>query len=246
LPTTDDQTWSDAAEIGLLAQRFVGAPPEYGDAMKRTRNPLSRLLHVGCRRWLDSVISRRANEGGAAMVEFAIVVPLLILLLCGTLDFGLIFGGYMSMENGVASAARTLSLDANKYSSSTSCSGGATAATADAVCNIVANLGSLTGLNSSTLAVGICFVPPGSTPSCGGASSTGTSVSDDVLVCVRVAMESTTGLTSVFVSGSTVSSSSRQLMEEPQPSAATAFQSYNSSSTAVNYNGKAVPGLTCT
>jgi TadE-like protein len=30
----------------------------------------------------------------------AIIVPFLILLLCGIIDFGLIFGGYLSMEAG--------------------------------------------------------------------------------------------------------------------------------------------------
>jgi len=180
------------------------------------------------------------------MVEFAIVVPLLILLLCGIIDFGLIFGGDMSMQSGVASSARAISLDNYQYSGSASCSGGPTAATADAVCNVVATLGPLIGLNTSTLRVGICFVTPGSTPSCGGTSATGTSVSDDVEVCAQAALESTTGLTSIFVSGSTASTSSRQLMEQPQPSGTTAFESYNSTSTQVTYNGTAIPGMTCT
>jgi Flp pilus assembly protein TadG len=178
------------------------------------------------------------------MVEFAIVVPLLILLLCGVIDFGLIFGGYMSMESGVASAARNISLD--QYSGLSGCSGGPTTPTAYAVCNVVASLGSLTGLKQSTLAVGICFVTPGSTPSCGGSSATGTSGADDVLVCAKAAMQSTTGLTSVFVSGSTVSTSSRQLMEEPQPSNTTLFESYNAGSAPVSFNGQTVTGLTCT
>jgi Flp pilus assembly protein TadG len=180
------------------------------------------------------------------LVEFAIVVPLLVLLLCGTLDFGLIFGGYLSMESGVSSATRAISLDAYQYSGSASCSGGPTAATADAVCNIVASLGSLSGINTSTLSIGICFVTPGSSPSCSGSSATGTSDTQDVEVCAQAAMESTTGLTSVFVSGSTVSTSSRLLMEEPQPSGATGFESYNATSTQVVYNGTTVPGLTCT
>jgi len=180
------------------------------------------------------------------MVEFAIAVPLLVLLLCGTIDFGLIFGGDMSLQNGVASAARVISLNQYQYSGSSSCSGGPTAATADAVCNVVASLGSLTGLNINTLAVGICFVTPGSSPSCSGSSATGTSVSDDVVVCAQAAMASTTGLTSVFVSGTTVSTSSRQLMEEPQPSGPTAFESYNASSAKVNYNGRPITGLACT
>jgi len=180
------------------------------------------------------------------MVEFAIVVPLLILLLCGTIDFGLIFGGYQSMQSGIDSAARALSLNSYQYSGSASCTGGPTVATADAVCNVVATLGPLTGLNNSTLKVGICFVTPGSTPSCSGSSATGTSVSNDVEVCAQAAMQSTTGLTSIFVSGSTVSASSRLLLEEPQPTGASGFESYNSTSTQVSYNGTAVPGLTCT
>ena len=182
-------------------------------------------------------------------MEFAIVLPLLILLLCGTLDFGLIFGGYQSMESGVESATRAISLNEYQYGGSAACGGGPTAATADAVCKVVASLGSLTGVNMSTLSVGICFVNPGSSPSCGAASAAGTSDSNDVEVCAQAAMQSTTGLTSVFVSGSSVSASSRLLMEEPQPPGATGFQSYNSNdsnSNPVLYNGSAVPGLTCT
>jgi Flp pilus assembly protein TadG len=177
------------------------------------------------------------------LVEFAIVVPLLLLLICGTIDFGLIFGGYQSMENGVASAARVISLD--QVTPSSSCTGGPTAATANAVCNVAASLGNLEGLNSNTLAVGICFVAPSATPSCSGTSAPGSSVAQDVEICAQATMQSTTGLTSVFVSGSTVSTTSRQLMEEPQPSGATAFQSYNSTSTSVVYNGVTVPGMTC-
>jgi Flp pilus assembly protein TadG len=186
----------------------------------------------------------RATEDGAAMVEFAIVVPLLILLLCAVIDFGLIFGGYMSMENGVAAAARNISLDAYQFSGAT-CSGGPTVATADAVCSVVASMGSLSGLNAGSLTVGICFVTPGTSPSCSGSSAPGTSASDDVVVCAKATMQSTTGLTSVFVSGSTVSTSSRQLMEEPQPSGPTAFDSYNASSATVDYNGTPVGGLAC-
>jgi Flp pilus assembly protein TadG len=188
------------------------------------------------------------------MVEFAIILPLLVLLLCGTLDFGLMFGGYTSMESGVASVTRELGLNQYQYSGSASCTGGpgtgaAQTATADAVCNVVESLGSLTGLNTGTLAVGICFVTPGSTPSCSGASAAAASDSNDVEVCAHAGLESTTGLTSIFVSGTTVTTSSRQLVEQPQPSGPTAFQSYNSSdssSTPVMYNGSAVTGLTCT
>jgi Flp pilus assembly protein TadG len=196
--------------------------------------------------------ARRANEEGASMVEFAIVVPLLLLLLCGTIDFGLIFGGDLSMQSGVASATRAISIDQYQYGGSNTCSStgsSTTTATANAVCSIAASLGSMTGLNPSTLAIGICFVTPGSSPSCGGAAAAGnpgTSVLDDVEVCAQAQMESTTGLTSVFVSGSTVSTSSRLLVEEPQPSGATGYDSFNPTSSAVDYNGTDISGMTCT
>ncbi len=180
------------------------------------------------------------------MVEFAIVVPLLVLLLCGIIDFGLMFGGDMSMQSGVASAARAISLNSYQYSGSLCSQGGTKTPTAQAVCNVVADLGQLTGLNTNNLSVGICFVTPGSALSCGGSPAQGTSVTDDLVVCAQAPLESTTGLTSIFVSGTTVYTSSRQLMEQPQPSTTTAFASYNSSSSQVSYNGQAIPGLTCT
>src|SRR6516225_4386972 len=136
--------------------------------------------------------TRRANERerGAAMVEFAIVVPLLILLVCGTIDFGLIFGGYQSMENGVASAARVISLD--QVTPTASCTqGGVQTPTANAVCNVAASLGNLEGLNSNTLSIGICFVAPAPTASCSGPSGPGSSVANDVEICAQATMMST-------------------------------------------------------
>ena len=86
------------------------------------------------------------------MVEFALVVPLLILVLCGTIDFGLIFGGYQTMESGVASATRAISVNQYQYGGSATCTqGGASTATANAVCSVAANLGSLTGIKLTDL-----------------------------------------------------------------------------------------------
>jgi Flp pilus assembly protein TadG len=178
-------------------------------------------------------------------VEFAIVVPLLLLLLCGMIDFGLIFGGDLQMASAVATGARSASLNNYQYNGAATCTGGLTTDTADMVCSIVAGLGSLTGVKQNTVSVGICFVTLGSTPGCSGASAPGTSVTNDVEVCAQAVMNSTTGLTSVFISGQKVSTSSRLLVEEPQPSGATAYDSYNASSVAVDYNGRAITGLNC-
>lgn len=51
------------------------------------------------------------NERGAALVEFAIVAPLLILLLFGIIEFGWIFGQFNAVRHGAREAARFAAVD---------------------------------------------------------------------------------------------------------------------------------------
>lgn len=51
--------------------------------------------------------NRRVNESGAALVEMAIVLPLLILLIFGIVEYGLLFKEKMTIASATASAART-------------------------------------------------------------------------------------------------------------------------------------------
>lgn len=56
-------------------------------------------------------IRRMKREDGQAMVEFALILPLLILLLCGIIDFGWIFGNQISMNNASREAARFMAIN---------------------------------------------------------------------------------------------------------------------------------------
>lgn len=49
---------------------------------------------------------RRRGERGAALVEFAILAPLLILLLIGLIEFGWLFAQYNQVRHGVREGAR--------------------------------------------------------------------------------------------------------------------------------------------
>lgn len=49
---------------------------------------------------------RLKSEKGQAMVEFALVLPILLLLLGGIIDFGWIFGNQLLADNAVREAAR--------------------------------------------------------------------------------------------------------------------------------------------
>jgi Flp pilus assembly protein TadG len=51
-------------------------------------------------------LRKRRDQRGAALVEFAIIGPVLFLLIFGLIDFGLIFNDYLQVRNGVQSAAR--------------------------------------------------------------------------------------------------------------------------------------------
>ena len=50
------------------------------------------------------------SEKGQAMVEFALVVPLLVMLLFGIIDFGRIFHTYLAIDHASREAARVASI----------------------------------------------------------------------------------------------------------------------------------------
>ena len=54
-----------------------------------------------------SKLRREGHERGAAMVEMAIVAHLLVLLVFGTIEFGLLFQEKLTIASATASAART-------------------------------------------------------------------------------------------------------------------------------------------
>ena len=53
-----------------------------------------------------SRVPDRSADGGAAAVEFALVVPILVALLFGIVDYGLWFSDSLSVRHGVREAAR--------------------------------------------------------------------------------------------------------------------------------------------
>lgn len=58
------------------------------------------------------------DESGQSIVEFAIIVPILLTLLCGILDFGWIFANQYKVENAAYAGARYASLYVSDYDDS--------------------------------------------------------------------------------------------------------------------------------
>ena len=83
----------------------------------------------------------RASQRGAELVEFALVLPLLLMLLVGIFDFGYLFALRQKMTNATSQAARiTVSLPLSN-SSCTSATPCAIVAAANAVVQYMANAG---------------------------------------------------------------------------------------------------------
>ncbi|HET9731331.1 MAG TPA: TadE family protein [Acidimicrobiales bacterium] len=166
--------------------------------------------------------SRRNDERGASLVEFALILPIFMVMLMGMIDFGLVFGGYVSLRGGVQAGARLASV--NNYNTG-DCS--SPSATTEMVCAIAARVGTnLPGATSSAIKVGIDI----------GGGQPGV---DDVLVCEQTGITSTTGLTSWILSGKTITSESRLRLEQ-----APDFGDFTSGST-VSYGGKTITGMSC-
>jgi Flp pilus assembly protein TadG len=62
------------------------------------------------KRQVSSVRSRKHREDGAALVEFAVLAPLLILLLFGIIEFGYLFAQYNEIRHAAREGARYASV----------------------------------------------------------------------------------------------------------------------------------------
>jgi Flp pilus assembly protein TadG len=61
----------------------------------------------------------KKRESGQALVEFAIILPLLLTIVCGILDFGWIYSNQYKIENAAYSGSRYASINVSSYDSST-------------------------------------------------------------------------------------------------------------------------------
>jgi len=50
--------------------------------------------------------NRTARDGGASLVEFAVVLPFLLLLMLGIIEFGILFGHFNEVRHGAREGAR--------------------------------------------------------------------------------------------------------------------------------------------
>ena len=126
-------------------------------------------------------VGRGRRERGAAAVEFALVVPVLLMVMLGILDYGMWFSDSLNVRQGAREGARRAVVD------DTSVAAGCTGQTGMALfaCNTRAQVGPMGGTTYARVAV---YNPDGT-------ASTDWKKGQQLLVCAVVKERALTGLT---------------------------------------------------
>ena len=124
--------------------------------------------------------TRRGRSSGQALVEFALVLPVLAALIFGIVDFGFAFNSYIELRSGSREGARLAAVNNGCNTTASGCSTGATAQRTDLIAD---TRDRITGLaDADDVEIGISFPD--------GAKTAGNSVA----VCLVYPFESVTGL----------------------------------------------------
>jgi len=152
---------------------------------------------------------KRRREDGAALVEFALILPVLVLLLFGLIDFGFIYNDFLSLRQGVRDGARQGAVAA--FGTTTNCNnasftGAITSVQAKELICVTRNR---IGLTDAKMRVGVCLAPTPTTPAaslvnngqCSSRTADYASPGNTMIVCGMYPAVSRTGFLKNFVNG---------------------------------------------
>jgi Flp pilus assembly protein TadG len=186
-----------------------------------TGSRASAKMTIGCGRPATpraEARRRHHDEQGVALVEFAIILPLLFLLIFAIVDFGTTFNDYQSVRQGGRDAIRTAIVNTTPktdlpHCSSSSATGDISdihmasrppqgSAAADLVCYAKARV----GLDPAKTRVKIVFTP-------GPTAAIPFLAGNPVLFCVQYPVSSTSGLLAPFLNNKVASTKVETLIE---------------------------------
>ena len=132
-------------------------------------------------------LRRRDKENGAVLVEFALVAPLLLLLLSGIIDFSLVMFSYISVRQATSAGAREVAVVATNPPAAQTCttSGSFSGIDNGEAQNLICYTKSHIGLNPANTRVSVWF----NTINCNGACY---AAGNPVVVCTQYPASSTT------------------------------------------------------
>jgi Flp pilus assembly protein TadG len=152
------------------------------------------------------VFRRRRNERGVAAVELALVLPVLLIVVFGIIDFGITFGNYETVRSGTREAARLGVV--NDLQNAPSCKvNGQTVTppsnpqnTTDGTNALICLAKDRIGLDQTETKIKITI--------------TGQAIGDNVDVCASFPVTALNGFTAPFLSGQILTSSVTMRLEQ--------------------------------
>lgn len=158
---------------------------------------------------IGTVFRRRLRgEDGASLVEFALILPILALLLFGLIDFGFIYNDYLQVRQGVRDGARQGAV-ANFGSVTPSCNttfmpGGSAASTQAQ--SLICTTRSLIGLDQNKMRVAVCVATNSATtcPDTPTVPDTSYAAGNKLVVCAMYPATSRTGFLNQFLNNGVV------------------------------------------
>lgn len=139
---------------------------------------------------------RRASERGAALVEMALVLPILMMVLFGVVEFGATYNNYINLRDGVRNAARSASVGNFGTTDGCDLTGGTEASTN--VRRLMCLTKEQTGLNEENLRIKVLTA---------NADFTGAGTfakNDAIIICAQIPTQAMTGFLSTALTGKTL------------------------------------------
>ncbi len=159
-----------------------------------------------------SIRKRLRGDDGASLVEFALIAPILFLILFGLIDFGFIYNDFLSLRQGVRDGARAGAV-AN-FGTQTSCNNTSATSgiTATQTLELLCTARNRIGLDSSKMHVAVCLqasstsVTNGSTTNGGNCSTSSSDYVDgqELVVCGMYPATSRSGFLNPFLGNGVV------------------------------------------
>jgi Flp pilus assembly protein TadG len=154
----------------------------------------------------------RRREEGASLVEFALIAPILFLILFGLIDFGFIYNDFLSVRQGVRDGARQAAVanfgpqDASGNWTQTNCSnsaytGSLTSTEAKALLCSVRNR---IGLDPTKMRVAICLAQLANSTLCSASPATDYKDGNTIVVCAMYPATSRSGFLNPFLGNGVV------------------------------------------
>ena len=165
---------------------------------------------TGAARWATG---RCQDDRGAAVVEFALVGPLLFTLLMGIIDFGVGLTNEISVHQGVREAARQGAV-AN-FGTTSSCGATFTTPGSDNMQRLICLTKARTDVIAAPMSVAVRFGPASTSyPS----PASGSPVGNDLVVCSAIPLKSLSGVFGPMLRGGFIKSKAVMRIEKASTS----------------------------